>query len=330
MRRQARVPRPPVARERIDAWTVTLAQLHAALRDAADDDPAPPPERALARDSLLEHGRALRRALRRLRLALIDAAEVRALLANAPPASAGLATDEALAAHAALLAELRAELPDASEPRREFYVYLHRDAAGRVFYVGKGRARRAWSRARTAVWHRYVDGVLGGDYAVEIHARDLTHAQALALESELMAQHGPALVNWLNRARTFDADSVQRAQLLRADTLARVGTTAFIEAQDPEEALRRYARALDDVRRYARMPVEHGLLGRLKDADRRGEPLVLDRYTRCLARLGRDEELRAVAQAYFAEFPDAVRTPAGERARRRAEAASRARLRPRA
>ena len=41
-------------------------------------------------------------------------------------------------------------------PRRS-YVYAHTDSAGKIFYVGKGERRRAWSTDRRPVWRRYVE-----------------------------------------------------------------------------------------------------------------------------------------------------------------------------
>jgi hypothetical protein len=89
-----------------------------------------------------------------------------------------------------------------------------------------------------------------------------------------------ALVNWVNPSRDFDTALRERAALLRTETLGRVGATQFLEEAAPEEALRRYRLALDDVRLYCRWPVERGLLGELQEPDQPGEPLVLDRMTR--------------------------------------------------
>jgi hypothetical protein len=137
-------------------------------------------------------------------------------------------------------------------------------------------------------------------------------------ESAAGASSGPASGPTADApSRDFDAGALERARLLRADTLSRVGSAQFLEPHAPAEALRRYRLALADVLVYARMPVERGLLAELKDVDRCGEPIVLDRLTRLLARLGRRDEARAAAQRYFMEFPAAVATAAGQRVRRR-------------
>jgi hypothetical protein len=50
----------------------------------------------------------------------------------------------------------------------KFYVYVHRNPSGQIFYVGKGTGRRAWSDQRHSVWHKYVQERCGGTYTVQI------------------------------------------------------------------------------------------------------------------------------------------------------------------
>lgn len=67
--------------------------------------------------------------------------------------------------------------------RRNYYVYFHRDETGKIFYIGKGTDRRAWSADRHPVWCKYVAERLGGRYSVEIYRNDLTVVEAEALEN---------------------------------------------------------------------------------------------------------------------------------------------------
>lgn len=300
-------------------WRSAVEDLLAACRDQ-EDEGAGLDESEACRAAL----RSLRSRLRLVSAALADAADVHALLPGVREFAARVPALEQRVF--ALCADVAARLPAHSAMRREFYVYLHRAPDGSVFYVGKGRERRAWSRVRTDVWSRYVSERLGGRYDVVIHRDGLTHGEALALESELIRAYGAALVNWINPSRDIDAEALERARLLRAETLGRVGALQFMERVAPEEALQRYRRALADVRTYSRIPFERGLLGEMKDVDRRGDPIVLDRLTRCLERLGRADEIMRVAADYFREFPDAPRTPAGGRVSRRCERAAAGRL----
>ena len=69
-----------------------------------------------------------------------------------------------------------------------FYVYVHKDMNGNIFYVGKGTRDRAWKskdRARHHVWHRYIKK-LNGKYEIEIVKEGLEEEKALALEEELI------------------------------------------------------------------------------------------------------------------------------------------------
>jgi hypothetical protein len=71
----------------------------------------------------------------------------------------------------------------------DFYVYLHRKATtGEVFYVGKGKTRRAYDRfGRSKWWQRTVakHGLI-----VEICDRNLQEWYAFERESELIAYYG--------------------------------------------------------------------------------------------------------------------------------------------
>lgn len=72
---------------------------------------------------------------------------------------------------------------------QEFYVYLHRKATtGEVFYVGKGKGKRAWSHnGRTDFWKRIVSK---HGLVVEIHLNGIQEWYAFELESQLIALHG--------------------------------------------------------------------------------------------------------------------------------------------
>jgi hypothetical protein len=67
-----------------------------------------------------------------------------------------------------------------------YYVYLHlRADTGAPFYVGKGKARRAWCEGgRSSLWGRIAKK---HGFAVEIIKRDLSECEAFALEVATIA-----------------------------------------------------------------------------------------------------------------------------------------------
>ncbi len=71
----------------------------------------------------------------------------------------------------------------------DFYVYLHRRATdGRVFYVGKGTRKRAFSKfGRSEYWHRIVKK---HGFFVEIAQDKMQQWWALELEMQLIAFYG--------------------------------------------------------------------------------------------------------------------------------------------
>lgn len=67
--------------------------------------------------------------------------------------------------------------------KNDYYVYLHKTLDGKVFYVGKGRLKRAWSKAgRNLLWKE----VSANGYSVELYKENLSEKEALELETYLI------------------------------------------------------------------------------------------------------------------------------------------------
>lgn len=87
-----------------------------------------------------------------------------------------------------------------TEDENVFYVYLHRrNDTNEVFYVGKGKDKRAWSRkGRNEWWKRVVDKC---GYSVEINEAGMSEQSAFDLEVELIKFYkecGHTLCNMTN------------------------------------------------------------------------------------------------------------------------------------
>jgi tetratricopeptide (TPR) repeat protein len=188
---------------------------------------------------------------------------------------------------------------------RVFYVYVHKDKAGNVFYVGKGRDRRAWSTQRHPVWRHYVETRLHQEYDVEIVRSDLLNSEAEALEAELVNDYGEHLVNWNSTARGIDCEACDRYWESRQATDILIAETWPIERTDPERAIGRYREALTRMYEYECIETEHGLVGELvrEMGVAGGNNTLLDRLTLCLCRLGRAEEAAAETDRYLTQFP---------------------------
>lgn len=189
--------------------------------------------------------------------------------------------------------------------RRDYYVYFHRNDAGNIFYVGKGTERRAWSTSRHPVWHKYVNEHLGGRYNVEIFRDGLTECEAETIESELIAEHGKQLVNWINPGRQFDYQALEEYHQLRDANRRFVEETKALEAPDTAAAIERYRAALNRLRVYESMTLERGLVADLGVGPDWGDPNILNRLTICLQKQGRYSEMIEEADKYFFEFPSA-------------------------
>jgi hypothetical protein len=194
--------------------------------------------------------------------------------------------------------------PIASDSRKEFYVYFHRDRDGRIFYVGKGTGRRAWSPDRDVNWRTYVSRSSGGHYDVEIFRDGLSDADACELESFLIGAHGHHLVNWINTGRPMDYAALEKYHELRNANRAFVAETRAYEKTDPELAIVRYRQAIEAMHTYATMKFERGLIAELQTERNYADVGILDRLTMLLVRCGRGREATDAAQDFFARYPE--------------------------
>ncbi len=210
------------------------------------------------------------------------------------------------------------------ENPRKSYVYAHLDSSEMVFYVGKGSRRRAWSKDRDPLWHRYVDKHLGGSYVVRILHDNLSSTEAEELEAEWIAQCSPSLVNWTNMGRETDFPALEKYHKLRDANRALIQQGKAIEKNDLEGAANLYFRAIEAIREYAFIDYEKGLIGQLlaeqaEELGRSGEIEALDRVTMCLIKLKRDAEAAQHADNYFAVYRRDLQLAASRRIAKRIE-----------
>lgn len=205
--------------------------------------------------------------------------------------------------------------------RQNYYVYFHRDKAGKIFYIGKGTANRAWSKDRHPVWLKYVNERLNGDYIVEIFKDGLTEEDAEETEDLLIAEYGEQLVNWINPGRNFDYQALEEFHRKRDANRAFVEETKKIEATDPASAIERYFTALDRMREYESLTLERGLVAELGVGPDWGDPNILNRLTICLQKLNRYSEMIEQTEKYFEDFPSAKGMSIGKQIVKRVEKA---------
>lgn len=140
--------------------------------------------------------------------------------------------------------------PDADQDNpRGNYVYAHLDANGKIFYIGKGVRRRAWSPDRHPLWSRYVEKHLGGVFRVQIIQDNLSPDEAERLEGDWIAQCSANLVNWFNMGRDTDFKALERFHALRDANRALIERAKVEEKRDLENAVKMYIHAIDAIRR---------------------------------------------------------------------------------
>jgi tetratricopeptide (TPR) repeat protein len=212
----------------------------------------------------------------------------------------------------------------------EHYVYLHRAPNDDVFYVGKGKNNRAFSRDRDPIWHHFVNTRCDGNHHVEIVKRFATEDEALELESDLIALFGENTVNAINTARPIDLKINVRFHELRKANWARIASGAALLGNNPTEAERIFREAIEKMAEYARLNWEStGLFTKLAaelyphwGCHLNGQDLsALDKLTLLLKTHGRWADLIATVEDFFATYPETVNQGAALRVAKRADAA---------
>lgn len=214
---------------------------------------------------------------------------------------------------------------DQQHPRR-YYIYAHVDNSGEYFYVGKGKARRAWSKDRHPIWHRYVDKHLNGSYSVKILIDDLDPDEAEEVEAEFIAQHSDTLVNWFNTGRKIDFDANRKYHELRNANRALIEKSKLIEKSDLAQAAEMYEDAISKIQEYAFIQFESGVVGDLlkEETDEEGysgELEALDRITLCLTKLGNAQKAAKVTEEYFTTYRADLCLKTAERIQKRVKKA---------
>ncbi|MDA2912446.1 hypothetical protein MYX77_00540 [Acidobacteriia bacterium AH_259_A11_L15] len=210
-------------------------------------------------------------------------------------------------------------------PRRS-YVYAHMDSAGKIFYVGKGERRRAWSADRHPLWRRFVEKHLGGKYQVRILQDNLSTGKAEEVEAAWIAQCSDDLVNWVNMGRATDFQALEHYHRLQNANRALIQQAKAIEKRNLVQAVKMYVQAIEAIPGYAFINYEKGLVGQLlgEEADelgRNGEIEALDRLTMCLIKLERSAEAAQHANNYFALYRLDLQRAASRRIAKRIEKA---------
>ncbi len=199
-----------------------------------------------------------------------------------------------------------------------YYVYGHFDLSGNLFYVGKGKNRRAWEKDRHFIWERYVSKNLNGFYDVRIIIDSLTEEDAEYIENHLMIKHGNELVNWINFGRVTYFDQYQIFHEERNKNRKLIEKTKSIEKTDIETAINNYKEAIENIAKYAFIELEGGLIGRIlneinQDVGYKGELEALDRITICLKKANRLNEANKIADAYFEKYKADLHLKAAEK-----------------
>jgi hypothetical protein len=212
----------------------------------------------------------------------------------------------------------------------EHYVYLHRAPNDDVFYVGKGRNNRAYSKDRDPLWHHYVNTRCGGVHEVEIVKRFSSEEEALELEADLIALLGEHTVNAINTSRRIDLKINTRFHELRKANWARIASGAVLQGADRTGAEQVFRNAIHKMAEYARLDWESsGLFAELaaelypfwKCHLNAQDLSALDKLTLLLKTQGRWRDLVAEVESFFAAYPETKNQGISTRVIKRADSA---------
>ena len=188
----------------------------------------------------------------------------------------------------------------------KFFVYMHKDKDGTVFYVGKGTGDRAHSRERSPEWLEYLDKRSDGKFSVEIVRDRISEEDALEIEDAVMKMHSGTIINRVNPHAPYDSTKFLaycEAQRGFGETLKRA--TNFQKAKEFDKAIPEfeaaYAHHLEMVRNAG---YDLGARSGLQSTAFAYHPTsaLADGYSMVLVKAGRNRELAAFAERYFRDY----------------------------
>jgi len=186
-----------------------------------------------------------------------------------------------------------------------FYVYVHKDAEGAVFYVGKGTGDRAYSRDRPPEWNEYVSKKSGGKFSVEIVRDRISEDDALQIEDALMEEYATTIINRVNMHAPYDAAKMMAyAEAMRSYDKGLERAIDLTKAGKLDQAVAEfeaaYVRYFDVIKNH---DYDLGARQGLASTGFNFHPHALaDHYTKALAKVGRHSELVAFAERYFRDY----------------------------
>ena len=186
-----------------------------------------------------------------------------------------------------------------------FYVYVHRDAKGAVFYVGKGTGDRAYSRDRPPEWNEYVSKKSGGKFSVEIVRDRISEEDALQVEDAVMAEYASSIINRVNMHAPYDAGKMMAyTEAFGSYNMGLERAMRLTEAGKLDEAVAEFEAAyvhyFDVIKNH---DYDLGARQGLASTGFNFHPHALaDRYTKALSKAGRYGELVAFGERYFRDY----------------------------
>jgi hypothetical protein len=214
---------------------------------------------------------------------------------------------------------------------KKFYVYVHKDPLGKVFYVGKGTEKRAWNKeGRHELWKKYISR-FNGEYTVEIVKDNITEDDAHYLEDDLMVKYGGQLINWVNMGLDMDYKVYDEYWDLRKENEELLKEAKKQERTDIEKAISLYREAIIRMIKYEKMNTNQAkkYTGTAREvylevsaeweALKAGNLDILDRLTICLKKLNRPQEIVLEVNKYLKEFPGAKERATAQKILKRAK-----------
>ena len=102
--------------------------------------------------------------------------------------------------------------------KNDYYVYFHKDSDGKIFYVGKGRGKRAWQTTnRSKDWKK----ISSQGFSVELFRENISEQEALDTENDLILN----LEGLVNKLRFTEIDSEDYSQYFAYDPTSPSGLT---------------------------------------------------------------------------------------------------------
>ena len=186
-----------------------------------------------------------------------------------------------------------------------YYVYAHiNQETKKVFYIGMGKNKRAWSKNRHPYWTKYVEK-LNCKYDVKILKDKLYEQEAVEWEQHYMREYANTLLNIQNWYQPHPGweiyDHYHNKQYEIDNKMIILRNWELVDINRAIDGYKELLHTHEELRKLSPRQYEGELIQEL--SEEQGPYYIINKLSICLARVGKVKEAIKIIEEYLSKFP---------------------------